>query len=206
MEIDAPPGRAEGEFLRIVGAAVLALLLRPHGVDVRPDGEAVACGLDGGPDCVGPRHGAELAQRFLVSAQAPGHGDRLIADIVDLALEQEPEPIACLALDEVRPHVRRHRCGTPRMEIEMQMNAALRHINLHDAEAGDPRHLRIHHALHEGAGDRGIYGVATALQRQRAGFDGLRLRCHDHSAHALCSLRLGAAEDGSTRRALGGLC
>ncbi len=48
-----------------------------------------------------------------------------------------------------------------------------------------PHIMRVHHALHEGAGDRGVHRVAARLQDLRPGLGGLRLRGHDHRALAV---------------------
>jgi hypothetical protein len=107
---------------------------------------------------------------------AARRADGEMAELVDAAFEQESEAVARLAAQLVLPHVRLRGVRGAGVELDDLMDALAGHVELHRAEAADAAHQRIDHALHEGAGDRRVDGIAAALQHRRAGLDRFRLR------------------------------
>lgn len=74
------------------------------------------------------------------------------------------------------------------------MNVPCGQVNLTRPESGDTTHLRIHHTLHQGGGNRCIDGVAATHEDTGAGFGRFRLGGYDHRRwfHPV-GIRVGAA-------------
>ena len=115
-------------------------------------------------------HPTELGDGFRVRHQAAGRGDRLITQIIDVALEDKSEAVPCLGDQPVFPHVR---CGRKRcfaVEIDAGVYAAAGHVDLAVAEPRYARHLRIDYALNQGCGHGRVDGVAARHEHPGASF------------------------------------
>ena len=67
------------------------------------------------------------------------------------------------------------------MEVDAVMHVPTRQVDLQTAKAGDTAHERIDHALNQSTGYRRVDRISAIAQRHGAGFNGLGLRCHNHS-------------------------
>ncbi len=140
---------------------------------------------DGGLEEVrqGPR--AEPVERRRQRLQGHRRGDRLVADLVHRAFQQEAEAVLGLAQDDVLPHVRAGGGGRSAVEIDEVVNPPLRHVDLHRAESGDAAHQRVDRRLDERAGDRRVDRVAAVAEHVRARLDRLGLGGGDDPLHGL---------------------
>ena len=177
--VERPGGRREGQAL-VIGRSAHLAVLGPPVTDVRPHREAALCPGDGGLHDLLPRQPPMLAVRVAVGAQARGHTDRLIADVVDAAAQDEAVAVARLRLDQVGPHVGPDGERGGRVEVDVAVEAAARHRDAAAPEPGDAAHHRVDHALHQGAGHGGVDGIAPGFQDLGAGLGRFRLRRHDH--------------------------
>ena len=113
-----------------------------------------------------------------------GHRDRLIANVIDPSVEDVAIAVGGFADEQGLPLVfARPRSGGG-VKLEQRL-ATLWVVHEHGTAAAESAHLRIDHALHECARDRGIDGVAAAP--------------HDLEAN-LCRERLRADDDGHARK------
>ncbi|MBT7614810.1 MAG: class I tRNA ligase family protein, partial [Rhodospirillaceae bacterium] len=110
---------------------------------------------------IAPGHGAVALTSLGKGLAGAGRRDRLIAQIVDGIFQDEAEAVFGFAQDDVLPHLRCCRGWNPAVKVDDLMGAALGHIDLHRAKAGDPAHHGIDHGLHEGTGERGIDRIAA---------------------------------------------
>jgi len=113
------------------------------------------------------------------------HADRLIADVVDITLEDETIAVAGFAFDQGFPHVGAHAARRGRVEVVVDMNSLGRKIGSQAAEAGDAAHQRVDDGLDQGSRDSGIDGVTPGSQDVSSGLGGLGLRCYDHALRHL---------------------
>ena len=180
VQIEPSARSRESQAIDMVDETEL-FLPSPKIVNVWTDLEAPLGIVDRRREQVLPCQRAVTRQRFMAGLEAARCGDRLIANVVDVVLDDEAEPVFRLRFDQVFPHFRRCLRRRPGVEVDEAMHAELRQVELHGAEAGDSRHLRVHHRLHQRAGDCRIDGVAAVPQGHRPGLDGLGLRRHDHS-------------------------
>src|SRR5690242_1396129 len=109
-----------------------------------------------------------------------GYADRLVADVVDPAVENVAVSISRLADEDRLPLVLARSRARGRVELEQRIRA-LRAVHEHRAAAADPTHLRIDDSLHECACDGRIDRVATAPHDVETYLGSQRLRTHDHS-------------------------
>ena len=181
IEVDAPARLAVAQAIIGVDAAG-DVAADPESVDVGADDEAGLGVGDGRGHHVGPGHGAVLRLGFGIGLEAAGDGDGLVAHVVAAVPEDEAEAVAHLPHNLVGPHLGGGGGGGAAVEVDAGVDASLRQIELHAAEAGDAGHLGVHHALHEGAGDGGVDGVAAVTQDDGAGLHRFRLGRHDHAA------------------------
>ena len=164
----------------VVGRAAEGALVRPPVVDVRAHRPAALRPGDGGLDDARPGQAAVLAVRLVVHSEVRRRADRLVADVVHAALQDEAVAVARLALDQVGPHVGPRAERRRRMGVDIAVELLARHVDAAGAEARDAAHQRIDHALHQRAGDAGIDGVAALAQDVGARLRRLGLRRDDH--------------------------
>ena len=107
----------------------------------------------------------------------------MVTDVVDPSLEHVAVTVGRLADEELLPLVLTRARACSGIELEESVTT-LRAVHQHHATTADPAHLRIHHALDESAGHRGIDGVAAPP--------------HDLQPD-LSSLGLGSDDDGHER-------
>ena len=182
--VERARGRRERQPLVVRSPAHLPVL-RPPGPDVRAHRPAALRPRDRRLQDLLPRQPPVLAMRVAVGAQAGRRADGLVADVVHAPAQDEAVAVARLRLDAVGPHVGAHRERGGRVEVDVAVEAGGGHRDAAAPEARDAAHQRVHHALHEGAGHRGVHRVAARLQDLRAGLGGLRLGGHDHRALAV---------------------
>ncbi len=186
-----PLGRAVGPAIErarrvseagalVIGRAAEGAVVGPPVVDVRPHRPAALRPGDGRLDDARPRQAAVLLVRLVVHFQVGRRADRLVADVVHPALQDEAVAVARLALDQVGPHVGPRAERRRRMGVDVAVELLARHVDAATAEAGDAAHQRIDHALDQRAGDAGIDGIAAFAQDIGAGLGGLGLRGDDH--------------------------
>ena len=182
--VERPRGGSEGQALVVRGATHLAVL-RPPGAHVRPHRPAALRPADRRLQDLLPWQPPVLPMRVAVGPQAGRRADGLVADVVHAPAQDEAVAVARLRLDAVGPHVGTDRARGGRVEVDVAVEAGGGHRDAAAPEARDAAHERVHHALHEGAGHRGVHRVAARLQDLRAGLGGLRLGGHDHRALAV---------------------
>ena len=164
----------------VIGRAAERAVVGPPVVDVRPHRPAALRPGDGRLDDARPRQAAVLLVRLVVHLEVGRRADRLVADVVHPALQDEAVAVARLALDQVGPHVGPRAERRRRMGVDVAVELLARHVDAAPAEAGDAAHQRIDDALHQRAGDAGIDGVAALAQDVGAGLGRLGLRGDDH--------------------------
>ena len=157
-----------GQTPDVVGSAERGALLPPV-EHRRPDRKAIGGPGNGRSDYVSPVETAVAGLGFVVGQQRAGRGDRLVANVVDVAIEDEAESVSGFADQQVLPHVGAH--GSRRRAVEVDTGvdgltrvgawAAGRQEQLGAPESGYAAHLGIDHAGHQGAGHRRIHSVAT---------------------------------------------
>src|ERR1700682_3151688 len=98
--------------------------------------------------------------------------------VVHRPSEHVPVAIRRLTDEQVLPLVlSRTRAGRG-IELEKRITA-LGVVHQHHATAADAAHLRVDHALHEGARDGGVHGVSATPHDLEANLGCLRLRADD---------------------------
>ena len=129
---------------------------------------------------IGPVPAAEFLNRFMVGQQRARRGDGLIAEIIDIALENKTKSVTSFAFQQVLPHCvgRAQRCLA--VKVDAGMRARLGVINLTSAKTGNAAHLWVDHALYKCRGHRRVNSIAALHQHPGAGFRGLRLSCYNH--------------------------
>ena len=164
----------------MIGGAAEGAVVGPPVVDVRPHRPAALRPGDRGLDDARPRQAAVLLVRLVVHLEVGRRADRLVADVVHPALQDEAVAVARLALDQVGPHVGPRAERRRRMGVDVAVELLARHVDAAAAETGDAAHQRIDHALHQRAGDAGIDGIAAFAQHVGAGLGRFGLRGDDH--------------------------
>src|SRR5690242_2635177 len=114
------------------------------------------------------------------AGHSSGYTDRLVADVVDPAVENVAVAISGLADEDRLPLVLARSRASCRVELEQRIRA-LCAVDEHRAAAADPAHLRIDDTLHECACDRRVDRVAAASHHVQAYLGSQRLRTDDHS-------------------------
>jgi len=76
----------------------------------------------------------------LEPAQRARRGNRLIADIVEPAFDEEAEAVARFAFEQLGPHVGPRVARRGRVEIEILVRIAARHVHGSGAESGNAAH------------------------------------------------------------------
>ena len=177
VEVDAPPGFGEAEAL-LCQHAPAAVVVCPEEPHVRADRDTRLGMSDGRCHHVCPVHAAVLGLRLEVGLETTRHGDRLIADVVDVILQEEAEAVPRLADDQVLPHLRRGRGGSLAVEVDKGVDAGFGEIDLHAAEAGDAAHLGIDNTLHQRRYDGRVDRITATPQSLDPGLScfGLRRR------------------------------
>ena len=140
------------------------------------------------------RQGAASEARGAGVEGPEGHrgGDRLVADLVDRAFEEEAEAVLRLAAHETGPHVGSDRERGPAVEVEQPVHLPPGQVDVHRAEAGHPAHEGVDGGLDERARERRIDRVPAAVQNVRPGLDRLRLRGGDDALHGVLSSSSGS--------------
>ena len=109
----------------------------------------------------------------------PRHADRLVAHVVDPALEHVAVAISRLAQKAFLPHVLSGAGAGCRIELEQRILTA-GVVDEHHTASADAAHLRVEHTLHECAGDRRVDRVAAATHHVERDLGRLRLRRDDY--------------------------
>ena len=182
MRVDFPRGGKAGDHADVGGTAGLRGLV-PEFADMRAHQEAVLAIGDGRLQQFRQAARAPAAQRDVECAQRHRRGDRLVADFVHPALQNEAPAVVGLALDQVGPHVRPHRQRCAAVEIQRGVHVLLRQVHMQAAHAGDAAHLRIDRGLHQRGTDRRIDHIAAGTQDVGTGFRRFRLRRRNHRGH-----------------------
>ena len=126
---------------------------------------------------VGQRHRAMPFEGLGESSQRARRRDRLIADFVEVFLQDEAEAILRFGDDLVCPHVLGGCQRRAAVKVDERVLSGGWQIELHGTKSSDSAHEGIDHGLDQGARDRRVNCVAARLQGQYAGLHGFRLRC-----------------------------
>src|SRR5205823_292315 len=131
----------------------------------------------GGLDRLLPGDGAEAGERLVQAGDGARHADRLVAHVVDPAVEHVAVAVRRLPYEDRLPLVLADLRSRGGVELEQRV-AGLRAVDEHHAAAADAAHLGIDDPLHERARNGGVDRVAAAahyleadLRRQRLGAD-----------------------------------
>ena len=161
-----------------VGYDIRPVVHRPVAVDEAWHRESVASQGDRRLYGLLPRDRAKPRECLVQPGHRAGHGDRLIAHVVDPAIEHVAVAVGGLAEEDRLPLVLAGTRAGRAVELEQRV-AALRRVDEHRAAPADAAHLRIDDALHESACDGGINRVAATPHDLETDLRRLGLRADD---------------------------
>src|SRR5581483_2652980 len=118
---------------------------------------------------------------------------RLVTDVVHPPLQHVAVAVGGLTKVDVLPLVLARPGAGRGVELEERVLAVVV-VDEHHAAPADAAHLRVEHALHEGARDRGVDGIAAALQDLEGDLGRRRLRADDSSHGRIVALTLPHAD------------
>ena len=127
--------------------------------------------------------------------------DRLIADIVDLVLQEVAPAVRVRPQDRVLPHVGLHqRTGDGRRVEDRRGRPLSRAVTGHHQVPAHSARVRVDHPLHDGRRQCGVECVTASRQHLRTFLDSQWLRSHYHSWHGHISHKHDGAIDRQPHR------
>ena len=171
----------------------------PECMNVRTNVPAALGIGNGGAEQFGPGQFSMIAVHRGIGLERCRHADRLIADVVHIAFENEAVAVASLALDQRLPHLGAHGRRRRRMEIIIGVDLLCRQVSRKAAKAGNAAHERVDDGLNQCGCDSGIDGVAAGGQNIPSRFRGLRLRGYNHALIGHGVLQCGESVTTATR-------
>ena len=139
------------------------------------------CGPEDGP----PGTGSPALQHGGESLDRSGDADGLVAQVVDLVLQEEAPAVGVGPQDHLFPHGRRDfRTGHSGSVQDPSLGLRIAgDVEGQDDVTPDPAHVGAQDRLHQRASDGGVYGVAARHQHLGPLFHRHGLGSDDHSGH-----------------------